>query len=190
MARVKRSSPTLDSVFFSTPQQKLMRLLLSESTTSFTPRIISSKLKGVRGLGGAEGLQQILEELQELGLLDFVDNRRAVRLQEDNTAVLMLKRFAAICDLESLRKLLEPTCSRGVLFGSRASGRARSESDYDLFVVSESPDEAKMIASKHPLGKVIELVAWTPEKYEQITSEDPGLLKKIENGITLWGANW
>src|SRR5437879_807821 len=114
MARVKKSQPTLDSIFFSTPEQKVMRLLLSEPTTAFTPRVISSKLKGVRGLGGMEGLMKILNELQELGLVDFVDNHRAVRLHDDSTCVQLLKRFGALCDLESLRLLLEPISSKGI----------------------------------------------------------------------------
>jgi len=190
MARVKKAQPTLDSIFFSTPEQRVMRLLLSEPTTSLTPRVISSKLKGVRGLGGVDGLMKILNSLQELGLVDFVDNHRAVRLHDDGAPLALLKRFSAICDLESLKQLLEPMCSKGILFGSRASGRARSDSDYDLFVVSDSPSDAAEIAARHPLGKLIEIVAWTPEKFERISTEDPGLQTKLQSGIVLWGSSW
>jgi predicted nucleotidyltransferase len=190
MARVKKAKPTLDSIFFSTPEQKVMRLLLTEPTTSLTPRVISSKLKGVRGLGGVEGLMKILNDLQELGLVDFVDNHRAVRLHDDGACLELLKRFSAICDLETLKQLLEPICSKGILFGSRASGRARSDSDYDLFVVSDTPAEAMQIAASHPLGKLIELVAWTPEKFERIKTEDPGLQTKLQSGVVLWGSSW
>jgi hypothetical protein len=187
VARVKKSQPTLDSIFFSTPEQKVMRLLLSEPTTSFTLRVIASKLKGIRGLGGVEGLTKILNGLQELGLVDFVDNHRAVRLHDDGAFLQLLKRMSAICDLETLKHQLQPVCSKGILFGSRASGRARSDSDYDLFVVSVSPDEAVKIAARHPLGKLIEIVAWTPEQFERIQSEDSGLQAKLSSGIVLWG---
>lgn len=190
MARVKKAKPTLESIFFSTPEQKVMRLLLSEPTTSLTPRVISSKLKGVRGLGGAEGLAKILNDLQELGLVDFVDNHRAVRLHDDGACLELLKRFNAICDLETLKELLQPICSKAILFGSRASGRARSDSDYDLFVVSDTPNDAMEVAARHPLGKLIELVAWTPEKFERIKTEDPGLQTKLQAGIVLWGTSW
>jgi hypothetical protein len=190
MARVRKPQPTLDSVFFATPEQKVMRLLISESTTAFTPRVISSKLKGVRGIGGAEGIMRILNALQTLGLVDFVDNHRAVRVQDDNTTVQTLKRFSAICDLESLRKLLEPVCSKGILFGSRATGLARSDSDYDIFVLTEAPDQAKDIAGSHPLGKAVEIVAWTPEMYGEIENTDPKLAQKLEQGIVLWGSTW
>ena len=190
MARVRKISPTLDSVFFSTPEQRVMRLLVSEPTTVFTPRIITSKLKGVRGLGGTEGLMKILTEMETLGLVDFVDNHRAVRLQDGNSTVQMLKRFAAICDLESLRKLLEPISIKGILFGSRATGRARSDSDYDVFVVTEALSEAKDIAGSHPLGKSIEIIAWTPEMFSEIEDKDPKLSAKLQQGVVLWGSTW
>lgn len=190
MTKVRKPQLSLDMLFFSTPEQKVMRLLLSEPTTVFTPRVISSKLKGVRGLGGAEGLKKILEDLEVMGLVDFVDNHRAVRLQDDNPVVQHLKVFSAICDLESLRKLAEPISLKAVLFGSRAVGKSRSDSDYDLFIVSDVPEEVKKVTGHHPLRKSIELVVWTPEMYQEIESNDPGLQRKLEKGILLWGSNW
>ena len=190
MARIRKPQPTLESVVFTTPEQKVLRLLLSEPTTAFTPRVISSKLKGVRGLGGAEGILRILTDLQSLGLVDFMDNHRAVRLQDDNTTVQVLKTFAALCDLESLKKLLEPHSNKGILFGSRACGTARTDSDYDLFVVSNTPEEVKKIAGRHPLGRNIEVVAWTPDLYSNINKVDPCLVTKLEQGIVMWGTSW
>ena len=190
MARLRKPQPTLDSICFATPEQKVMRLLLSEPTTSFTPRVISSKLKGVRGLGGGEGIMKILTELQELGLVDFVDNRRAVRLHDDATPVQIQKVFLAICDLEGLTSLLQPISTKGILFGSRAKGRARSDSDYDLFVVSDNPEESKKIAGRHPLGKLVEVFAVTPDKYSELEKDDPSLFEKLEAGIVLWGSTW
>ena len=99
MARVRKPQPTLESLLFATPEQRVLRLLLGEPTTTLTPRVISSKLKGVRGLGGGEGLARILNDLQSLGLVDFVDNHRAVRLQDDNSFVQIMKTIAAINDL-------------------------------------------------------------------------------------------
>jgi hypothetical protein len=190
MVRVKKAPPTLDALFFSTPEQKVLRLLLSEPTTAFTSRVISSKLKGVRGLGGAEGIMAILAHLQQLDFVDFVDNRRAVRLRDDGTSIRLLKTLSAICDLENLRTLLQPLSSRGILFGSRATGRARSDSDYDLFVVSETPDEVRKAVARHPMAPQVELVVWTPEQHEKLNREDPGLERKLAVGIVLWGSDW
>jgi predicted nucleotidyltransferase len=152
--------------------------------------VISSKLKGVRGLGGTEGILRILHELQELGMVDFVDNNRSVRLHDDNTSVHVLKTFSAICDLESLKKLLEPVSSKGILFGSRSTGKARSDSDYDLFVVSETPEEVMKIGRGHPLGRAVELVVWTSDQYQDIRKTDSSLEEKIKQGLVLWGTHW
>lgn len=188
MARVRKPVPTLEGTFFSTPEQKVLKLLFTEPTTTFTPRVIASRLKGVRGVGGADGLGKILEDLSQLGFIDWVDNHRAVRLRDESRLVAMLKTLSAICDLESLTKQIEPLCSRGILFGSRASGRSRSDSDYDLFVVTDQPAEAERLAKSHPLGKGVEIVAWTQDAYDQIGRDDPALAAKLEAGILLWGA--
>ncbi len=186
MARVKKIPPTLESLFFATPEQRVLKLLISEPTTSFSLRVIASRLKGVRGVGGSEGLTEILSELQGLGFVEFVDNNRAVRLQDDGAVVHMLKRFSAICDLEGLIQSLAPLSTKGILFGSRATGRARSDSDYDLFVVSETPDEVKKITARHPLGRKIEALVWTPEQYSDLDDDDKALARKLAQGVVLW----
>ena len=68
MARAKKAAATLDGLFFATPEQKVLRVLLNEPTTTFSLRIFASKLKGIRGLGGTEGLMSVLKELEELNL--------------------------------------------------------------------------------------------------------------------------
>lgn len=190
MARVRKPQPTLDALLFSTPEQKVLRMLISEPTSAFSSRVISSKLKGVRGLGGIDGINRILGMLEELGLADFVDNRRAVRARDENPTIHAIKRIAAICDLENLAKLLEPVSTKGILFGSRASGRYHSDSDYDLFVVTDSPEQVREIAGSHPLGKLIEVLPWTADAYGDIENQDPRLARKLEQGIVLWGSSW
>lgn len=190
MARSRKTPITLDSVFFNTPEQKVIRFLLSEPTTSYTIRVLGSKLKGVRGLGGADGIMKILEELKELGLVEFLDNNRSVRLHDEGPCVQLLKQFVALSDLENLRKLLEPMSTKGVLFGSRALGRARSDSDYDVFVVSDSPEEAKKAARGYPLPNPVELVVWTPEQFADIDEKEPAFAEKLSRGIVLWGSSW
>ena len=190
MARVRNPEPTLDALFFSTPEQKVLKLLLSEPTSVFAPRAIASRLKGVRGMGGTDGLSKVLKTLCKLGFIDWVDNDRAVRLNEESPTVPLLKILLALSELETLKKLLEPCTRKGVLFGSRSNGKAHSESDYDLFVVTENPDEANAIAASHPLGKKLELLAWTPSQFETIERTDAALARKLSSGIQVWGSAW
>lgn len=188
--RVRKVKPTLDSVVFSTPVQKLLKFLLSESTTDFTPRVLSSRLKGVRGLGGAEGIHRVLAQLEELGMVQFLNNRRSVCLQNESTAIQMLKVVNAICDLEGIKGLVEPLSTKGILFGSRAKGLDRSDSDYDLFVVSDQKEEVERVVNQHPLGKRIELIVWNEDDYSLIEKRDRTLAKKLALGIVMWGPTW
>mgnify|MGYP001559672036 CR=1 FL=1 len=190
MARVKKPQPVFESLVFATPEQKVLRFLLGEPTSSFMPRVLASRLKGVRGLGGSEGIGKIVKNLEELGLVESVDNGRAIRLCEENAGILLMKTLAALCDLEGIQELAEPLSSRGILFGSRASGRARSDSDYDLFVVSNSKEEVEHTIKSHPLGKRIELLIWDPDEYETLEKKDSGLAEKLSRGIQLWGPIW
>lgn len=190
MARTNKPQITLDSICFVTPEQKLLRFLMTEPTTAFTPRVLSSKLKGVRGLGGVDGITKILKQLQELGLVIFLNNNREVCLQNDHPAIQLLKTFCAISDLEGLKQMIEPMSSRGVLFGSRASGRSRTDSNYNLLVVSETPDEIKKITSRHPLGKKLEPMVLTPDEFSSVDSKNKELSRHIDSGITLWGSSW
>ena len=190
MARVRKQKPTLDSLLFVTPEQKLLRLLLSESTTNFTPRVLSSRLKGVRGLGGVEGINKILEQLGELNLVHFSNNNKEVSLNNDLSSTALLKVISAMCDLEGLTEMLQPISIKGVLFGSRSNGMSRTDSDYDLFVVSEVPSQVQEIAGRHPLGRRIELVTWTPDAHLRMEDDDPELAAKLSRGIVLWGSTW
>jgi predicted nucleotidyltransferase len=190
MERGKKIKLSLDAIFFVTPEQRLIRFLISESTTSFTPRVLSSKLKGVRGLGGSDGIKKILEELNESGLIHFVDNNQKICLNNDHTAIRVLKSFAAICDLETLIPQLEPISTKGVLFGSRATGLASSESDYNIFIVSNEKEESERIVAQHPIGKRLTPMVMTQAQYIQMQEKDIELADKISRGYVLWGSSW
>jgi len=189
-ARVRKPKPTLDSIFFVSPEQKLMKFLVSEPTTSFTPRVLASKLKGVRGLGGAEGLIKILTDLSEVGLVQFIDNKRAICLNNDHVVVKLLKTYSAVCDLEGVIQILSPITTKGILFGSRATGLSTSDSNYDLFVVSDREAEVKNHVEHHPLGKLIGVTCMPASEYSRLEDKNSELFTKLEKGVLLWGSSW
>ena len=83
-----------------------------------------------------------------------------------------------------------PPTGAGRRDGSRASGKARTDSDYDIFVVSDAPEQVKEIAAQHPLGRLLEIIAWTPEQFIDVEKKDPGLWAKLGEGLVLWGPAW
>ncbi len=185
--RSKGTVQSLDSIFFVTPEQRLMRFLLNECTTSFTPRVLSSKLKGVRGLGGADGIKKILDKLAEIGMIQYIDNNRAIVLRNEHVGCRILKGFGAACDLEGLSQMLEPLATKAILYGSRTTGISRSDSNYDLLVVTANPNEVRDIVEKHPMGKKIDLLTISPEAFLKVDSDKPALAKDLARGIILWG---
>lgn len=190
MARANKPIISLDTIFFSTPEQKLLRFLMSEPTTSFTPRVLSSRLKGVRGLGGAEGIQTILKNLSELGMVLFLNNNREICLQNEHPAIQQMKVFSALCDLEGLITTVQPMSTKGIIFGSRATGRYRTDSNYNLAVVTESCDEVINVVRGHPLVKKIDVLCLTPEEYHDVDTKQPELARHLNSGIVLWGSSW
>lgn len=189
-ARIRKPKPALDSIFFVTPEQKLMKFLVSEPTTSFTPRVLASKLKGVRGLGGVEGLVKILADLNEVGVVQFIDNKRAICLNNDHIAIKLLKTYSAVCDLEGVVQILTTISTKGILFGSRAIGTSTSDSNYDLFVVTDQAEEVKNQVEHHPLGKKIAVKCMTAAEYAKLDDQDSDLYNKLEKGVLLWGSSW
>jgi len=190
MARSKKVTPTLDHFLFQSPQQKVLRFLLTEPTSTFNLRVLASKLKTIRGIGGAEGQLKVLLELEELGLVEFLDNRKSVRLVNEHYLVSHLKALSSVLDLEGLRTLLEPMSRRGILFGSRSSGKNRTDSDFDLFLTTDQKDEVVRTVESFPLNRDIEVVVWTESDYEEIEQKDPGLEVKLSKGVQLWGPSW
>lgn len=190
MARSKKVVPTLDHFLFSSPPQQLLRYLLTEPTTPFNLRVLSSKVKHIRGIGGAEGQLKVLLEFEQLGMVEFLDNRRSVRLVNEHYAIPSLKALSSVLDLEGLRPLLEPLCRRGILFGSRGTGKNRTDSDFDLFVTGENSAEINRIVESFPLGRDIEVVIFSESDYEEIEQRDPGLAVKLSKGVQLWGPSW
>jgi hypothetical protein len=182
-SRVKKpENSTLDELLFSTAEQKLMRLLLTESTTVFPLRQLANRLKGVRGVGGPEGLKQMLQKLSAVGFIDWVDHERAIRLRDDEGRVELMKIVSGVCDLESLRQSLEPLCSRGYLVGARVEGRGTTDSDYEIAVVSEQQEEVRRIARGHPLGKKIKVHFLDDDDYRDE-------IQKFPRYVTLWGSS-
>jgi len=182
-SRVKKpETSSLEELLFSTAEQKLIRLLLTESTTTFPLRQLSNRLKGVRGVGGPEGLKQMLQKLTSVGMIDWVDHDRAIRLRDDEGRIELLKVLSSVCDLESLRESLESLCPRGFLVGARAEGRGTTDSDYEVAVICEQPDEAVRIARGHPLGKRIILHILSSDDYRDE-------IQKFSRYVVLWGSS-
>jgi hypothetical protein len=183
MARATKTPATWDSIFFQSPEQKVLRYLLSSRDTSYSLRVLVSKLKGVRGLGGIQGLEKILTELEEAGLVSFIDNRRGVRITDEHPAAIIGRRLWGLCELESLHVQLQTISTKGVLLGTNPG-------EIELYVVSEQADEVRRITEQHPMGKLVTLTIQPRDQYESLAKKDAKLHLQVSQGVLIWGSSW
>jgi len=183
MARATKTPATWDSIFFSTPEQKVLRYLLSSRETSYSLRVLVSKLKGVRGLGGIQGLEKILMSLEEAGLVSFIDNRRGIRIQDEHGANLIDRRLWGVCEIESLHVQLQGFATNGVLL-------TMNPGEVELYVIGDRPEDIRRLTEQHPMGKLVLLTIQTREEYETLAKKDPKLHARVTQGTLVWGSSW
>lgn len=183
MARALKTPATWDSIFFATPEQKVLRYLLSSRETSYTLRVLVSKLKGVRGLGGIQGLEKVLTELEEAGLVHFVDNRRAIRISDEHSGNQIVRRLWGLCELESLYTQLQPLSSKGVLLGTNPG-------EINLYIVTEQPEEVRKLSEQHPMGKLAVLNLQSRDQFDSLAKKEPKLWASLNQGVLIWGSSW
>ena len=182
-ARATKTPSSWDSLYFPTPELKVIRYLVSAKETSYSLRVLVSKLKGVRSLGGIQGLEKILERLEESGIVNFIDNRRGVRLQDEHPTVAVSRRLWAMCEIEGLAQQVEALSSKGVLLGVMPA-------EINLFVVTEQPEEVKKAVEQFPLAKQILLTSRSRAQFDGLPKQDPKLYTQVTGGDLLWGSSW
>lgn len=182
-SKATKTPSSWDALYFCTPELKVLKYLVSSKETSYSLRVLVSKLKGVRGLGGIAGLEKVLESLEDAGMVTFIDNRRGVRLQDEHPTVSVTRRLWAMCDLEGLCQQLQACSSKGVLIQAIPG-------DIHLYVVTDQPDECKKFSDQYPIGKMINLQTQTRDQFDHLLKQDAKLYHSITQGNLLWGSSW
>ena len=171
-----------------TINQKVLGLLVKFSDEEFYEREVARRL-GI-SYGSAN---RALNELFSSGV---VSRRREGKMyfysiDSSNAALTEFKKMVNLMLVEPLVEELKKMSSRIVLYGSCAIGTDTSESDIDLFVVSNSKEDVSNIISnfRFPRGFEnihVQSVIRTPvELLEGEESERP-FLEEVERGVVLW----
>lgn len=98
--------------------------------------------------------------------------------------------------LESVRDLLVRSLHprKVILFGSRATGNARPDSDVDLLVVMESalPVEDRVLLARRALRSLKmskDVFVYTPEEFARYATWTSGIVREaIDHGLVLYEA--
>lgn len=171
-----------------TANQKVLALLAKFSDQEFYEREIA------RTLGIAYGsANRALNGLYSAGAVKRRQEGRMFFYSVDisNPAIRELKKLTNILLVEPLVEKLKPLAAKAVLYGSCAQGSDTSQSDMDLFVVSDNRGKVmRTVRSfRFPQGfENIEIRPVVKSAVELLESEESqqAFLSEVDQGIVLW----
>jgi len=171
-----------------TSSQKVLSLLAKFSDQKFYERQVA------RRLGIAYGSAN--RALNELFASGAVTRRQEGKMyfysiDSSDAAVIELKKMINLMLVEPLVDQLKQVSNHVVLYGSCAFGTDTSESDLDLFVVSNSKSKVSNIINdfKFPTGYEnirIQTVIKTPAELLEAGESERAFIEEVERGIVLW----
>ncbi len=178
----------LQAHLIATVNQKVLSLLAKFSDQEFYEREV------VRKLGISTGsANRALNELFSSGV---VRRRREGKMyfysvDFSNAALIEFKEMVNLLLIEPLVEELKKISSRVVLYGSCALGLDTSESDLDLFIVSNSKEDVANVISSFTFPRGfenirIQSVIRTPVELLEAGESERIFMEEVERGIVLW----
>lgn len=172
-------------IFVKSSEQKILSLFAMNPDQPFYGRQISRRLK--ISLGAVHGA---LSYLEKSGVLfsQNIGRTKLYRLGSSNPIINIFKILNGLLILEPLTQALKANSIRIILYGSYSTGTFTSESDCDLFIISEEKEQIirhidrftkKTNLDIRPIIK--SLVEWI-----KLEKEDPEFVNELNLGITLW----
>lgn len=171
-----------------TVNQKVLRLLVKFSDKEFYERQIARKL-GI-GYSSANGA---LNELHSAGT---IRRRREGKMyfysiERSSPIFIEFKKLVNLLLIEPLVEGVRGASSRIVLYGSCAQGTDSSESDMDLFVVSNNKEKVLEAVSNFKFAQGfedihIQAVVKTPVELLEAKRPEQAFIEEVERGIVLW----
>jgi len=174
--------------FISTNHQKVLSLLAKFSDKEFYEREVARKI-GI-SFGSAN---KVLNELYSHGLLTRVQKGKMYfyRMNSEDSVFQQFKILNTIILLRPLIDELKPLARKVFLYGSCAKGADSSESDIDIFIVSNRKQNVLRLVERYSMGKGFEEVKIQPvilSPLEILKAEkiDKEFLSLVKEGIVLW----
>jgi len=132
----------------------------------------------------------ILRNLSEVGVLERKKTGRMIfyRFNVRDPVARQLKILFRVYYLQKFVDRLKPYCQRVVLFGSCAEGLDVSESDIDLFILTQEKKEVtgEVNAYQKNLKRKLSPIIVNANEFATLKKEDRPLYERIEKGIVLW----
>ncbi|MBM3253135.1 MAG: winged helix-turn-helix transcriptional regulator [Candidatus Omnitrophica bacterium] len=175
----------LKDIFTKTTEQKILSLFVANPNKSFYGREISKKIK--ISLGATSNALRFLEKK---GILTSERKGKTslYTLKLPNPYIEHFKILNSLLVIEPLVERLKSISRRILLYGSYAAGTFTSESDLDLFIVSERRDEVLDKIGEFNRKQNIDIrpVIKKQTEWMQLEKTEPEFFNELNRGITLW----
>ena len=175
----------LRDILIKTTEQKILSLFAASPDRSFYGREISKKTKlSLGAVSNALGL------LEKKGLLtsERKGKTNLYILKPSNPYVEYFKILNSLLMLEPLIDKIKNIARRIILYGSYADGTFDSDSDIDLFIVSEKREEVLKLIENFRVGRIIDIRPVIKKQTELMRLEKTNseFFNELNRGITLW----
>ena len=172
-------------VLIKTAEQRILSLFATNPDRAFYGREISSKT-GI-SLGATSNALRLLERK---GLLTFERKGKTnlYALKLPNPYIKHFKILNSLLIMEPLIEKLKSVSKRIILYGSYATGSFTSDSDLDLFIVSNKRKEVleRLENFKGSIDIEINPVIKKQIGWMKLETSDPEFFDQLSGGITLW----
>ncbi len=175
----------IKSLIFSTPLQLVFDHLLQNSDLEMNDTQVTAEVSRAK----RAAIHQSLLTLNQHGIIHrcTVGRRCSNKLNQSLPWVTPLKVASNILNLESFVSKIQDIAYKIILFGSRAAGNNRHDSDYDILIVSTAAhEEIAQAAMQDPLSEKLQLIVKTPEEFLDFDAREPMLAEHIRKGTILW----
>lgn len=174
----------IQNVLTATNPQKVLNFFLNRPGQELIEREVQKTVKISKS-----GVNYALRELVKANTL-FRNKRGKMyfySLNYKNPIIKQLKVLKTITYIHPGIKKIKELSSKIILFGSSARGENVTDSDIDLFVISNSKKEGiEKEINKLKCNQAIQLVVRTELKHTELKTKDPVFYEQIQQGIVLW----
>lgn len=178
----------LSTHIIATVNQKVISLLAKFPDREFYERQIARKIGIAYG-----SANRAVNELYSTGAIKRRQEGKMYfySVEPSNPIVIEFKKLVNMALIEPLVEELKNISSRIVLYGSCAQGMDTSESDVDLFVVSDNKEKVLEAVSNFRFSQGfeevrIQPVVKSPVELLEAKGAEQAFIQEVEQGIVLW----
>jgi len=163
--------------------KKIINLLADYPQRQFFTKEIADEIN--ISLGGAHNsLKELVKE--NMVFKEVKGNMKFFQINMQNLLVKQLRITSVNEKILKVIKKIEKYSKKIILFGSASRGEQDKESDIDLFVLTNNPQEVKKISDIYSKKLLINFIIKTPNEWGEMEIKEPEFYNEVEKGIILY----